>query len=483
MLYNRLSPTGAINLLSKLTHASRDGLFRLFDEWADNRTVYVHETDRGAAAPTHINHSHHFESEHVAAVHEYIYNANASGKGCVTSDIINDLKDKFNIIVELRTMRNVLHDMGYQYRKAKIIGKLNDSARCSRIRTYVIQYNLALTKQFNCNNVVIVYTDESYVNTGYGTNLTWINESTSAVVRPAPTGKRIVILHAITSDGLLVSKNHTAELFYEVKKNEVVAADYHDNMNGDLYLKWMREKLIPTFKEKYPNKKMVLVLDNAKYHHVIGNDYIRPSDMKKPAVAKKLREFGINEFTVQRRIKGTNNFHFKTFQQNTYDSRGSDIITPTVEELKKELKNYLLIHPEVQITEVQKVMKEHDYELIYTPPYLPNVQPIELIWSYVKHQVARAYTHNRSTHKLLDDVREAFYGQHRVTAELCKKYIEHCHKWLNDWIANDDVFRGSIDNLTSAVVAQPLDFDEDIDDEMEQQDLEAIDAEIAAESV
>jgi len=363
--------------------------------------------------------------------------------------------------------------MGYQYKKAKIIGKLNDPARCTRIRTFIIQYNLAVQMQLN-GNTVIVYTDESYVNTGYGVSMTWINESISSdVIRPRPTGKRLVILHAMTSEGLLAGTQHTAELFYEVKNNDIVAADYHDNMNGDIYMNWMKTKLIPAFKEVYPNKKMILVLDNAKYHHVRGKDFVQPNNMNKKDLSAKLKEFGIVHFTVQRRVKGTNNMEFIKFNQNTYDIRGGNS-APTVEEMKVKLKNYLLTNPQHQTTEVQKVMKQSGYDLIYTPPYLPNVQPIELIWSYVKRQVARNYVHNRTPTQLMIDLRNAFYGEHGVTAEMCQTDIDHCHKWINSWIADDQYFRGTIGDLVTAAAAEPVDIDDDIDDEMEQQDLEAV---------
>ena len=95
MLDDGLSHTGAINKVNKLTHASRDTLFTLYKAYLEHGVDcfnYIHHAERGAAAPTHINHTHHLDSEHVAAVHEFITNANASGKGCVTSDIIIDLK-------------------------------------------------------------------------------------------------------------------------------------------------------------------------------------------------------------------------------------------------------------------------------------------------------------------------------------------------------------------------------------------------------
>jgi hypothetical protein len=65
----------------------------------------------------------------------------------------------------------------------------------------------------------------------------------------------------------------------------------------------------------------------------------------------------------------------------------------------------------------------------YTPPSLLNVQPIEMIWSYLKRlYVARAYIYNNSFMQLMDDLCNAVDGEHAVIAELCRKDIEHVHK-------------------------------------------------------
>ena len=49
--------------------------------------------------------------------------------------------------------------------------------------------------------------------------------------------------------------------------------DYHDNMNSDMFMLWVKEKLVPVFEQQYPGKTMVLVANNAPYHHkrVIGS--------------------------------------------------------------------------------------------------------------------------------------------------------------------------------------------------------------------
>ena len=73
----------------------------------------------------------------------------------------------------------------------------------------------------------------------------------------------------------------------------------------------------------------------------------------------------------------------------------------------------------------------------------------------------------------MDDLRNAVYGEQGATAELRRNDIEHCHKWLNSWIEDDQYFCGTNDNLVSALVAAPVEIADDIDDEMEQQSSEA----------
>jgi hypothetical protein len=52
-----------------------------------------------------------------------------------------------------------------------------------------------------------------------------------------------------------------------LSKADVRTGDYHNNINIDMFYKWVAGKLLPTFKKMYPGKKMILILDNASYHH------------------------------------------------------------------------------------------------------------------------------------------------------------------------------------------------------------------------
>ena len=53
--------------------------------------------------------------------------------------------------------------------------------------------------------------------------------------------------------------------------------------------------LIPTFKAKYPGKKMILILDNAPYHHSYGEDAINLKSAKKSQLVALASEFGLHE--------------------------------------------------------------------------------------------------------------------------------------------------------------------------------------------
>ena len=108
--------------------------------------------------------------------------------------------------------------------------------------------------------------------------------------------------------------------------------------------------------------------------------------MRKEAIAYKLIELGVTTMTVERQNKGTEFKETKRFNQASFYQQGSQW-APTLEELKAELKRYLTEHPAINHTEVSKLVEDNGHQLIYTPPYLPGVQPIERLWAYVKNYV------------------------------------------------------------------------------------------------
>ena len=170
----------------------------------------------------------------------------------------------------------------------------------------------------------------------------------------------------------------SCEVIYEAEKGD---GDYHENMNRASYMKFLENRLVVSFNKLYPKKTMFLMLDNASYHHHRGDDWINVHNMRKEEIAYKLIELGVTTMTVERQKKGTESMETKRFNQASFYQHGSKW-APTLEELKGELKRYLIEHPNINRTEVAKLMEENKHHLIYTPPYLPGVQPIERLWAY-----------------------------------------------------------------------------------------------------
>ena len=181
-------------------------------------------------------------------------------------------------------------------------------------------------------------------------------------------------------------------------------------------------------------------------------------------------ELGVTRISVERRKKGTSTMESFQFDSTSFARHGGRF-APTKEELKAELKAYLTTHPELNRTEVAKLMEEHKHELIYTPPYLPGVQPIERVWAYAKNHVASRYRAGRTVRELVAQTYEGFYGDGKqhvgVDARLCASVIQHSHKLCDHLIEQDDALNGRIDDLTTEASAAQPDVEDDVEVEMD----------------
>ena len=100
----------------------------------------------------------------------------------------------------------------------------------------------------------------------------------------------------------------------------------------------------------------------------------------------------------------------------------------TLEQLKLKTKDWLKHNAHLQnpplivgVTHVEQLCKENGHHLLFTPPYHPELQPIEKLWRNVKMFVAREYAGSRTVPELWIHVRQAFtkYG----AAYFCAKNV------------------------------------------------------------
>ncbi len=448
-----MDETKAINYLSSISGADIKTLNSLYYEYKNNRIIHSPDTSNmGSANPLHPFYQHEWSLEIELQIHHKIEEYNQTKGFCNTNDIQKFLFYNFNINISRNGLARRLHSLGYKWGRSRTIGGMSLAARIARGVTYMKELSLAIEEE-NSNHSVIIYSDESYVNVRLKIQYTWFSPyslTKNEVGGPTGKGDREIIIHSISKDGLLggdISNN--PDLSKEEKSCQhffvggYIGEDYHKNMDNEMYINYIKNRLIPTFKSIYPNKKCILILDNANYHHAIGDDYMKLGGTKEQLISK-LKKLKLNSIKVNRNGRSV------TFTQSTWPGRGGSS-SPTVKELNEALKEELPKHKEFQITEIQKLFDQEGWQLLYTPPYTPEVQPIEKVWAYVKHIVASQFTPDRTASSLHVAIIMAFYGKPTlnlsgVTPELCQSLIYHAYRWCDQFI-NDHIYPGG--NLSS----------------------------------
>lgn len=106
-------------------------------------------------------------------------------------------------------------------------------------------------------NRPIFFLDETWYDTHDTIKKGWVDDSGKCNVNiPASKGKRIMILHAGGENGFV-----PGALYLGCKNLKEASADYHSDMNAEVFENWFKNILLPKLP---PNS--VIVMDNASYH-------------------------------------------------------------------------------------------------------------------------------------------------------------------------------------------------------------------------
>jgi hypothetical protein len=356
----------------------------------------------------------------------------------------------------------LIHLLGHRYRYTSRKPTFTDKVkRHNRIRKFIIELDRALTLQdavyaggqfFVRGEYVVVFTDETYIHQTHSPSTSWVPETDSSVGKTSSKGKRLVVLNATTMDNFVVTRNEvgypipeeslgkeagrmepvpTAEWIWEANGKVI---DYHKNMDGDGFERWLENRLIPAFEALYPGKKMILVMDNASYHHQHNDEWypkgLSPKTATKGLNAHVLRKLGVRSIKVNR--KGVDvNFEVPEEEPQDYKDHREGIPGaraptkgaagtvyarggaegPSKEELAKAV---ILIckrsFPHVLDSKVERVFREKGWKIIWTPPYCPKFQPIELVWGVGKQRAGTLYFRGRDLKTTREHLRRGWYG-------------------------------------------------------------------------
>ncbi len=233
-----------------------------------------------------------------------------------------------------------------------------------------------------------VYLDESYVNKNHSKDLTWyFSDDGPQVRKPTGKGERLILINAITEQGWVPS----AKLVFKSSRK---TGDYHGQMNATLFQKWFSEKLIPNI----PPRSLI-IMDNAAYHNTLA-----PSSPPTPKCSKQR----IESWLAAEGIPCADNI------------------------LKAEMIEILQQRAPTPIHQIDDIARQEGHEVLRTPAYHPELQPIEVCWGVVKNHVARNCDF---TMKNLQTQLEA--GFRAVTRATCKKIIAKIRKKEDEYWEED----------------------------------------------
>ncbi|XP_052095900.1 uncharacterized protein LOC127731076 [Mytilus californianus] len=310
---------------------------------------------------------------------------------------------KKDIDVSISTVSRTVRLLGFRFYK-------NASSRrsVSEREDIVLMRMTYLRKirKFRQQGRHIVYLDETWLNTNHVVKGDWLDvPSTSMSVfephckgthRKVPSGKgtRLIILDVGSSQQGLIPG---CGLIFESKTN---SSDYHDEMNKEHFTEWFRDTLLP----KLPPRS-VIIMDNAPYHsHLDPDSRVPNTNSNKSEISAWLE---------------------KSIVQ--YDKKMK----------KAELLDLVKQHKPLPRYIIDELASANGHEILRTPPYHCELNPIEMVWSYLKGYVAR---HNSSCKK--KDIIKLFEeAKSHIDAERWAKFETHVEREFEEKLRKLDGIR------------------------------------------
>ena len=325
-------------------------------------------------------------------VRDYVRTANKNGEYITLNDIKEILKkNTLDESFHIATLARTLNRWGYEFGKGTRSQHLKE-------KDYVIaarqRYLRAMRENRNKAGAIIrdeIYLDESYVNKNHSNDYIWYSgEDGPWVQKPTGKGDRLIIMNAISNDGWIPG----AKLVFKSTRK---TGDYHGQMNWELFRKWFVEMLLPNIP-----KNSIIIMDNASYHN-------RLSESSPPT--------------------------FLSAKSKIIEWMDENKITDKKDLLKAELVEILNKTAPSPIFEIDEIAEKHGHKILRTPPYHPELQPIEICWGVVKNHVARNCDFSM---KNLTEQLDA--GFRKVTKSTCVKIIKKIRKVENKFWKDDKKF-------------------------------------------
>jgi len=328
-------------------------------------------------------------------VREFIRTENLCGSRVSIDRVCKFLITEHDIDIPKMTLWRALNRWGFKHGEGRRRDSLKEQNRVIFARREYLRAKLSNRNPDGTLKRPEVYLDETYINKNHSCRFTWYLQKDGPLVnKPSGVGPRLILVHAITEDGWVDG----AQLVFEAKKR---TGDYHGQMNWDNFSKWFENQLLPNIASK-----SIVILDNARYHNVLDSD-VTPNRSSKKG---QLR-------------------HWLT--RNGYPWRD--------DMLKSELLELCMRLAPALEYKLDQLAAQYGISILRTPPYHPELQPIETCWAVVKNHMADNCDFTMAG--LRNNLPEAFA---KVTSSTCKGIISKVfaqeEKYWSEDEALDEIF-------------------------------------------
>lgn len=375
-----------------------------FSKISVKRIMAEHNKGEGLATPLPKGSSPHAIHESVKTLcQDIIRSHNINRKHISIRLLVGILNDEHDISVARETLRSNLFRWQILHGNVQRHTALREQEHvvCAR-REYLIR-----KRQLDNSNRMLVYLDETFINKNYsGSDLSWycndwkdeshLDKSYGPYInKPSGKGQRFIILNAVTKKGWVDG----AKLVFKAKTN---SGDYHGSMDEKNFLKWFTNQLLPNIPDN-----SVIVMDNASYHNTFQDDGVPALTSKKAVLQAWLDE---------------NNVDY-----------GKDYLRPQLIELINAHRPQRVYKIDHMLANDPKY-KSRGIEILRTPQYHPELQPIEKCWAVVKQYMAQ---HCEFTLKGLEKNLDKAWS--KVTANTMKGIMKKMLHWQDYHFTQDNL--------------------------------------------
>lgn len=306
------------------------------------------------------------------------------------------IREKIEFPWEVTSLRKLLKDMGYKWLKC------HNKRRILVERPAVVYARsnyLRKIRQYRQDDQNIFFLDETWIDNNLTFKKCWRNEMIDAVLTDTSSTNRLILVHAGSRGGFL----NGAKLLF---KAGTTSGDYHGQMNSVNFEKWAADMLIPNLPQN-----SVVVMDNAPYHSVQENKVPTKSSTK-PLMLEWLTKNNVKASITMR---------------------------------KDELFHLVQLHKPIEKSfKIDEFIRSHGHVVVRLPPYMCDLNPIELAWAKVKRIVRHHNVSSDLSLKRLKEVTELAISQ--VTEEDWRGFDDHViileeNYWQRDGLIEDTIDR------------------------------------------